>query len=352
MRLKKFVISNWKAILNYITILALLILIYALRHQLAQTLDELTHVNAVLLLLLIPIQAWNYYAQGKLFQTILHVLGNRLKLKYLFKLSLELNFVNNVFPSGGLSGASYFAARIRSPKITVGKATFTYVMKLFMIFFAFQILVIVGLIMLSVKGNVNTFVIFTASFSSAIIVFGTILFVYIIGSETRITKTFTYITMLLNRVINFIRPHHPETINLEKAKFVFNDFHENYNVLKSNLRDLKRPLYYGFLNNITELLSIYVVYLAFGQWVNPGAIILAYAIANFAGLIAVLPGGLGVYEAMMVAVMVAAGVPANLSLSATIMYRVVNTAIQMPPGYYYWHKRLKISKKVSNATNS
>ncbi len=346
MRFKNYVITHWKLILNYASIAAIIVLIFALRHQLAQTLDELKRVNAILLLLLIPIQLWNYYAQARLFQTLLRVLGNKLKLNYLLKVSLELNFVNNVFPSGGLSGASYFAARIRSDKITVGRATFTYVMKLFMIFFAFQILVVAGLAMLALNGSVNGFVIFTASFSSAVIVIGSLLFIYIIGSETRITHTFTFITKVLNRLIKIIRTQHPETINLEKARFVFNDFHENYNLLKSKFPELKKPLYYGFLNNFTELLSIYVVYLAFGHWVNPGAIILAYAIANFAGLIAVLPGGIGVYEAMMVAVMVAAGVPAELSLSATIMYRVVNTAIQMPPGYYFWHKRLRHEKKV------
>jgi len=338
---KNLLKKRWKLIINYLTIVALIILAIALRHQLAQTFDNLKHVNATWLLLMIPIQAWNYYAQSRLFQSIFSLLGSKLKATRLYVLSLELNFVNNVFPSGGVSGASYFAARVRSADITLGRATFTYVMKLAMIFVSFQFLVLLGLFMLAIHGNANQFVIFVASFSSAIIIAGIFLFIYIIGSQNRITSTFTYLTRILNRIVRIVLPKHPEVINLEKAKEVFVDFHHNYNILKSKKKELKTPLYYGFLNNISELLSIYVVYLAFGHWVNPGAIILAYAIANFAGLIAVLPGGIGVYEAMMVAVMVAAGIPANLSLSVTIMYRVLNTLIQLPPGYFLWNRRSK-----------
>jgi len=74
---------------------------------------------------------------------------------------------------------------------------------------------------------------------------------------------------------------------------------------------------------------------------NIGAVILAYAVANFAGLVSVLPGGIGIYEALMTAVLVASGVPAAVSLPVTVMYRVVNTAVQIPIGYYFYHRTLQ-----------
>ena len=73
---------------------------------------------------------------------------------------------------------------------------------------------------------------------------------------------------------------------------------------------------------------------------NLGAVILAYAVANFAGLVSVMPGGVGIYEALMTGVLVAAGVPAALSLPVTVMYRVLSTLIQVPPGWYFYHKTL------------
>ena len=70
-------------------------------------------------------------------------------------------------------------------------------------------------------------------------------------------------------------------------------------------------------------------------------IVLAGPVANFAGLVSVLPGGVGIYEALMTAVLASTGVPAGVSLPVTVMYRVVNTIIQLPPGYYLYQRNLR-----------
>ena len=93
-------------------------------------------------------------------------------------------------------------------------------------------------------------------------------------------------------------------------------------------------------------MTIYVVYIAFGHYVNIGAVIIAYAIANFAGMVSVLPGGIGIYEALMTAVLATAGVKPELSIPVTIMYRVLNMLIQLPPGYYLYHKFLSGSDHI------
>jgi uncharacterized membrane protein YbhN (UPF0104 family) len=67
---------------------------------------------------------------------------------------------------------------------------------------------------------------------------------------------------------------------------------------------------------------------------------LAYAVANVAGLISVLPGGVGIYEGLMTAVLATAGIPPAVSLPVTVMYRVLNTVIQLPPGYYLYHRAI------------
>jgi len=101
---------------------------------------------------------------------------------------------------------------------------------------------------------------------------------------------------------------------------------------------LRGALLFALLANVAEILTIYAVYLAFGELVNPGAVIIAYAIANFAGLISVLPGGVGIYEALMTAVLATAGVPPGLSLPVTVMYRILNMSLQLPIGWYFYHK--------------
>jgi uncharacterized protein (TIRG00374 family) len=170
---------------------------------------------------------------------------------------------------------------------------------------------------------------------------GTVGFAYIVGSQQRINSFFTTVTQAINWLIHIVRPQHPETINIGRARQVFDDFHINYRAIKDNYRQLKQPFWYALLANVTEVMAVYVVYIAFGELVNIGAVIIAYAVANFAGLVSVLPGGIGIYEALMTAVLVSAGVPAGVSLPVTVMYRVVNTLIQLPPGYFFYQKALR-----------
>ena len=143
-------------------------------------------------------------------------------------------------------------------------------------------------------------------------------------------------------MIHIFRPKNPETINLVRAKNIFSNIHNNYEVLRKNYRQLKKPFIYSLFANLTEILTLYSVYIAFDKWVNPGAVIIGYAIANFAGIIAVhLPGGVGVYEGLMTGVMAAAGVPAAITLPATVMYRVLAQSLQLPPGYFFYSRFMR-----------
>jgi hypothetical protein len=337
---------RWKLILNLVTLAALLILVYAIRHQLGDTIRDLARVDAWALLLIIPIEALNYHAQAKMYQRLFGIVGNRLSYKQLYKTSVELNFVNHVFPSGGVTGVSYFGLRMRDgDNLSSGKATLVQVMKLGLTFLSFEILIIFGLFCLAIMGRVDNLVILVAGSLSTLLVVGTFGFVYVVGSKSRINGFFTAFTKILNRLIHIVRPQYPETISIVRARKVFDDFHNNYEEIQSNMNKLRKPFWYALLANTTEVMALYVVFLAFGKPVNVGAVILAYGIANFAGLVSVLPGGVGIYEALMTAVLASTGISPAISLPVVIMYRVVNTAIQIPPGYYLYQRNLRNNKQ-------
>lgn len=345
-----FIKRRWKLILNIVTVIALVALVVAIHEQLIETIKNLTKVNAWLLLLLIPVQLLNYHSQTMLYKGLFAVVGNKLKYWFLYKASLELNFVNHVFPSGGVSGISYFGVRMRGSDITGGKATLIQIMKLMLLVISFEILLIAGLLFLAIGNKANDFVILVTSSLTTLMVVGTFAFVMIIGSKRRISATFTFLTRALNRILHFFMPKSPETINIERAERAFEELHSNYKTIEKHWRELKFPLFWAFMANATEVASVYVVYLAFDEWVNVGAVILAYAVANFAGLVSVMPGGVGIYEALMTGVLVAAGIPAAVSLPVTVMYRVLSTLIQIPPGYILYHKAIhsKAAEEVRN----
>jgi uncharacterized protein (TIRG00374 family) len=257
------------------------------------------------------------------------------------KVSLELNFVNHVFPSGGVTGISYFGLRMRGIGARGAQATLVQTMRIILGFLSFEILLVLGMLILAINGKASNLVIFTGTFIAAGVLASTGLAAYIIGSKTRIHRFFIWLTKVLNRIIQVVRPKHPETINIDAARESFDDFHDSYIQLRNRRKELTAPFWWAFLVNLTEILVVFCFFVAFGEWVNLGAIILAYAIANFAGLISVLPGGVGIYEALMISVFATAGVSPAITLPVVIMYRVVNTGLQIPPGYYFYNKALR-----------
>ncbi|HSX17152.1 MAG TPA: lysylphosphatidylglycerol synthase transmembrane domain-containing protein [Patescibacteria group bacterium] len=341
---------NWKLIVNVVTVGALLVLIFLIRHQIIDTFNNLRKVNLWIIALMLPLQVANYHAQTKVYQHLFNIVGNKLKYWAVYRVALELNFVNHVFPSGGVSGISYFGVRLRRDDITGSKATLVQLMKLGLMFVSFEILLIFGLFVMAANGRANNLVVLAAGSISTLLVVGTFAFVYIFGSERRIHATFTTLTRFTNDIIRIVRPRRPDAINMARVERAALEFHNNYKVIETNYRELKSPFWWALLINVTEVAAVYVVYAAFGEWVNVGAIILGYAVANFAGLVSVLPGGVGIYEALMTGVLAAAGIPAALSLPVTVMYRVINTIIQVPPGWILYHQSLQKIDSVKAST--
>lgn len=338
--ISSFLARRWKILVNVITVAALVVLVIASWGQLTQTFDNLFRVHAWWLLAIIPVEYLNYDAQARLYKGLFKITGNQIGYWQLFKSSLELNFVNNIFPSGGVTGISYWTVRMRGAEITGAKATLLHLMKLGLLFVSFELLIVFGMLLLAIDGHMNNVILLVAGSITTLLIVGTVGFIFIVGSRKRISAFFTWGTTQLNKLIHLVRPGHHETINVVRAREVVDDLHDNYMLVRNDWRQLKGPYVWAFLANFWEVMAVYVVYIAFGHLVNFGAVILAYAVANFAGLISVAPGGIGIYEGLMTLVLVASGIPSRLSLPVTVMYRVLNMLVQLPPGYYLYHKAL------------
>ena len=165
---------NWKIILNIITVVALLALAYAIRDQFKQTFENLFRVNAWALLLMIPAQLLNYDAQARLYKGLFEIVGNKLSYKRLFKSSLELNFVNHVFPSGGVTGISYWGIRMKDQDITSAKATAVHLQKLVMLFLSFEVLIVFGVFALALQGHMSSIILLLAGSITTVLVILTI----------------------------------------------------------------------------------------------------------------------------------------------------------------------------------
>lgn len=329
---------HWRTIITAITFAALGGLMYALREQIFNTFRSLENVNLFILLAMPMLQFSHYHVVALFYRRLFSILDETVRYKFLFKTALELNFVNLVFPSGGVSGFSYFSLRMRTKGVSAGKASLVMTMRFVLLFISFQIFLGLGVFLLALDGKANNFMILIASSLGTLMFVLTAGLAFVIGSEKRIDGFLTFVTKVVNKIIQIVRPKHPETINIVGARKAFKEYHASYKILSKQYKRLKKPMVYALLINLTEIATVYVVFVAFGQWINPGAVIIAYAVANFAGLISVLPGGIGIYEALMTGVLAAGGVPPSLSLPIIVAYRVLNIGIQLPAGGYFYNR--------------
>jgi putative heme transporter len=340
--------SKWKIILTVLAFVALITLIIGLRKQIGEVISDLGKVNTLALLFIIPLRFLNFDSYSRFYMALFIIFGERVKYWPMYKLALELNFMNYILPSGGVSGISYFGVRMKALGVSAAKATLVQFFKFILLYLSFLPLLIAGTFLLALNGKVNNLILMIASSIITLVIVGSFIGVYIIDSRSRINSFLTFLTKLINRIVHIVRPKYPETIRIENAQRVFNELHDNYQVIKTDFNQLKKPFIFMTIANITEIATLYTVYIAFGELVNLGAVILAFAIANFAGLVSVLPAGIGIYEGLMTAVLLTCGVPPKLSIPVTIMYRVITMVIQLTPGYILYQQAVKngLSKKI------
>ena len=81
-----------------------------------------------------------------------------------------------------------------------------------------------------------------------------------------------------------------------------------------------------------DFLTLLIALAAFGADARWSLVLLAYASAMLLGMIPLTPGGLGFVEAGLTSVLVLAGVPATVAISATLLYRLVSFWLPIPIG--------------------
>jgi uncharacterized protein (TIRG00374 family) len=329
-----------KAWINIITLVALVVVVVLMRHQFTKVFADLHHIVLTGILAMIAIELYNFYTNAKMYQEYLKVIGEKVSSWELFKASLELNFVNLVFPSGGVSGFSYFSVRTKPLGVSTAKATMVQAARFVLLFTTFLPLLLVGMVVLSISGRASHLTILVGSSITTLTVVGSLLTLYIISSPSRIRAFMLWLPKVINYIARLFRTQKTrEILNIARIERGLDQLHADYKIIRKDVGKLKKTFFWAFMNNVTEMLVIYMAFVAYGHWINPGALILAYAVANFAGLVSLF-GGAGVYEFLMTSIMASAGVPAALALSATLLYRVVNMTVFIPLGYGFYRSFL------------
>jgi uncharacterized protein (TIRG00374 family) len=337
--------SGWRLWLNAATLTLIAVVLFVARDQLVEAWHLLSRVNIWILLLLIPVQIFGYYAAGEIFFTYLRGRGQLKKTSGWdsASMALELNFVNHVFPSGGIAGISYMVWRLNKLGVKAGQATMAQIMRYVVTAGTFFVLLTFALLFMAADGRVSNAVAMTAAVTVTGGIFLVLFASYLVGSEKRMRSFARWLAGGVNALVKKITFGKVKKNVLPIAKSVkfFLDFHEDYVVLKSQKRLLIKPIVWSFVFNLLDLALFIVAFVALGEWVNPAVLLMGYGVASLAGLVVLTPGGAGAYEAIMVGILTAGGVAASTALAGVILSRTLLMAGTLLSGYFFYQKALR-----------
>lgn len=334
--------------LNIITIIAIILLIWFARHDLANAWLLLGQVNLWWLLLLIPLQIIVYYSMSEIGMSYLEKRKQMEKQHWWTKtiIALELNFVNHVLPSGGASGFSYGLWRMKGLGVDTVHATMSQFIRTIISFVAFAPLLIIAAFWIAVTDQGHGTIIMTATAASCALVSVVVIGSYLISNKERTVNFINWATKLINEIIEKLTFGREKTI-LSPARMSEHaeNFHGDFVGLMSDKKALSKPFIWGIIWILADVAMFEVTFIAMGTFVDPMVLLLAYGASCVAGFIVLTPGGTGAYEAAFILVLVASHVDTGLASAGTLLTRVILVIGTVATGYYFYHRA--INKKDS-----
>ncbi len=337
---KKLAVKHW---LNIVTLVLIVLVIFFARNDLLKAWHLLSSVNLWIFWLIIPFQFVSYFASGAIVFSYLKAKGDLKGVPAIEqpKMAIELNFVNHVFPTAGVSGVSYMAYRLGKLGVNHGRATLAQVVRLAMTFVSFAALMVFAVLWVTFDGSITRFTILVASSLVTIILGGIIATIYLVGSVKRLEKFEIFIDGLLNvRIAHLFKRDSPFINRVAMHKF-FIDLHEDYLALRADPKCLIRPFWWGIVFNIAEVMMYFITFLALGAFVNPAPILIALGLAGLIGTFLVTPGGAGGFEAAMIFFLTTAGVPTAITVAGVLLARSSLIILTIGTGYIFYNAAMK-----------
>ncbi len=330
---------SFRSKVTIVTVILLGLVIYFGWPQISQAFGLLGQINLWILALLVPVQLFSYYAIGAMIFSYLRAKGNLKTTSHwaMTRMALELNFVNHIIPSGGAAGFSYLGWVLGRYGVGAGRATMAQIIRFALAFISFVLLLIVAVISLAFDHQINRMIVMISFAFILAAVGGTVFIIYIIGSKRRLVIFSGWITRTINTVASRLtRGKKQQIVKIEALEDFFEELHQDYLEIRQDKKILIRPLIWAILVNLADVFLLVISFLALGTWVNPATLFVAFGVASLASIVSVTPGGTGIYEAIMIAFLASAGVPADIAIAGTLVARVTLLLGTVIFGYLFY----------------
>jgi phosphatidylglycerol lysyltransferase len=310
---------SWQRILLGILFIAFVWLIVSRINQvqkLAQTLEQgqWQWVLAAALL-----QVIYYLAFVGTYQAAFYTLGIRRKLFELVPVTLGSLFVNVVTPTASAAGAALFVDDAARAGHSPARATTATLLQLVADYTAFLMVLVVGITVLFIKHDLQVYEILSALV--LLLLTGVLAGVLLLGvwRPQMVARLLRWLQALINRVGSWFR--HPDLLDADWAYTNTAEF------TSASQAVLEYPARLAILLGITllayaiDLISLYALFMAFGQPVGFGPLVAGFSMGILFWIVSPIPQGIGLVEGIMTLTYTSLGVPSETATIVSLAFR-------------------------------
>lgn len=224
--------------------------------------------------------------------------------------------VNNITPSGRGGGEPVRAYILAKKTDNPSEEAFaTVIADRALDTFPFLLLTVLTIVSMILYFSLSQLVLIILILSVVGITIALILLIYMsVNQEAgkKITKWFVKIIKFFYRKID------PEVLEQKVIKAI-SGFQKTMKLMLKYKKILYHALPVSFLIWFTEILRVFLVFLAFGATADPILIGEVFIVASLIGMVPLLPGGFGVVDGVMILFYSSAGISPSISAAATVI---------------------------------
>lgn len=301
-----------------ISVLILVVMLYFV--GIDQVISALKMAKLEFIGIAIAMQVFTYYLYTLRWKILNDVAGIPVNIKGLLPMVMVGLAVNNITPSGRGGGEPVRAYILAKEKDYPMQETFaTVVADRALDTFPFVVLAVLTIIGMTLSFKFDLWLLVLMVLAVIVIVIILAVIIYMSINPNFGKRVDGWIVGLVRR---FYKKNSDEFE--EKIHGVINGFQDTMKMVIYNKKVLYYALPLSFVIWIFEILRVYFVFLAFGARVNPVVIGEVFILASLAGMIPLLPGGLGAVDGIMIIFYSAAGITASISAAATVIERLIS----------------------------
>lgn len=301
-----------------ISILILIVMLYFV--GIDKVIEALKVAKIEYIIIAIAMQIFTYYLytlRWKILNNLVNIKTSIIKLLPMVLVGLA---INNITPSGRGGGEPVRAYILsREENYPVEETFATVVADRALDTFPFVVLAVLTIIGMTFYFNFDTWLLVLMVAAVVAIVAVLIVLIYMCIDPGFGKRVDGWIIGIVRR---FYKKNSEDLEN--KIHSAIAGFQDTMKLVISDKKALYYALPLSFVIWIFEIVRVYFVFLAFGARISPVVIGEVFILASLAGMIPLLPGGLGAVDGIMIAFYSAAGITASVSAAATVIERLIS----------------------------